>query len=59
MTSMPDTAAGEKYDRLYRTWLERQGPRAPDLEWRIRRALAPWGRARKGAAVFMFEVAPA
>jgi 2-polyprenyl-3-methyl-5-hydroxy-6-metoxy-1,4-benzoquinol methylase len=35
MTSVPDSAASEKYDRLYRTWLERQGPRARDLEWRM------------------------
>jgi 2-polyprenyl-3-methyl-5-hydroxy-6-metoxy-1,4-benzoquinol methylase len=35
MTSVPDTAASEKYDGLYRSWLERQGPRARDLEWRM------------------------
>jgi 2-polyprenyl-3-methyl-5-hydroxy-6-metoxy-1,4-benzoquinol methylase len=35
MTSAPDIPASEKYDRLYRTWLERQGPRARDLEWRM------------------------
>jgi 2-polyprenyl-3-methyl-5-hydroxy-6-metoxy-1,4-benzoquinol methylase len=35
MTSVPDTAASDKYDRLYRSWLERQGPRARDLEWRM------------------------
>jgi len=35
MTSVPDSAASEKYDRLYRTCLERQGPRARDLEWRM------------------------
>jgi len=35
MTSVPDTSASEKYDRLYRTWLERQGPRGRDLEWRM------------------------
>jgi 2-polyprenyl-3-methyl-5-hydroxy-6-metoxy-1,4-benzoquinol methylase len=35
MTSVPDSAASEKYDRLYRTWLERQGPRARDLDWRM------------------------
>src|SRR5688572_342724 len=35
MTSVPDITASEKYDRLYRTWLERQGPRGRDLEWRM------------------------
>jgi 2-polyprenyl-3-methyl-5-hydroxy-6-metoxy-1,4-benzoquinol methylase len=39
MTSVPDAAASERYDRLYRAWVERQGPRALDLEWRMTRLL--------------------
>jgi 2-polyprenyl-3-methyl-5-hydroxy-6-metoxy-1,4-benzoquinol methylase len=39
MSSVRNSAAGEKYDRLYRAWLERQGPRGRDLEWRMSRLL--------------------
>ena len=34
----PTTAAAE-YDRQYRVWLERQGPRGMDLDWRLRHLL--------------------
>lgn len=29
------TAAAEEYDRQYRVWVERQGPRALDVDWRL------------------------
>lgn len=29
------TEASEEYDRQYRAWAERQGPRALDLDWRM------------------------
>ena len=29
------TGAAEEYDRQYRVWVERHGPRALDLEWRL------------------------
>jgi 2-polyprenyl-3-methyl-5-hydroxy-6-metoxy-1,4-benzoquinol methylase len=34
---MPAATAGavEEYDRQYRVWVERQGPRCLDLEWRM------------------------
>jgi 2-polyprenyl-3-methyl-5-hydroxy-6-metoxy-1,4-benzoquinol methylase len=31
----PQTAAADEYDRQYRAWLERQGRRALDLDWRL------------------------
>ena len=37
-TAPPPSAAME-YDRQYRAWLEGQGPRALDLDWRMRRLL--------------------
>ena len=36
-TVQPSTA--EEYDRQYRVWLEQQGPRALDLDWRLRHLL--------------------
>jgi 2-polyprenyl-3-methyl-5-hydroxy-6-metoxy-1,4-benzoquinol methylase len=33
--SSASTAAVEEYDRQYQVWVERQGPRAFDLEWRM------------------------
>ena len=35
MPSAPNTAAVEEYDRQYQVWVERQGPRALDLDWRM------------------------
>ena len=35
MPSMTTTGAPEEYDRQYRVWVERQGPRALDLDWRL------------------------
>ena len=35
MSSMATTGAAEEYDRQYRVWVERQGPRALDLDWRL------------------------
>ncbi|HKT59759.1 MAG TPA: class I SAM-dependent methyltransferase [Gemmatimonadales bacterium] len=35
MSSMAATGASEEYDRQYRVWVERQGPRALDLDWRL------------------------
>ncbi|HUR93193.1 MAG TPA: class I SAM-dependent methyltransferase [Gemmatimonadales bacterium] len=35
MPIAPGFAAGEEYDRQYRVWVERQGPRALDLDWRM------------------------
>jgi 2-polyprenyl-3-methyl-5-hydroxy-6-metoxy-1,4-benzoquinol methylase len=35
MMQAPSAVAGEEYDRQYRVWIERQGPRALDLEWRM------------------------
>ena len=39
MAAIPDTASVAEYDRQYCTWLERQGPRAMDLDWRLRHLL--------------------
>jgi 2-polyprenyl-3-methyl-5-hydroxy-6-metoxy-1,4-benzoquinol methylase len=35
----PQPAAGAEYDSHYRAWLTRQGPRALDLDWRLRHLL--------------------
>jgi len=35
ISSAVTTGTAEEYDRQYRIWVERQGPRALDLEWRI------------------------
>ena len=35
-------AAGEEYDRQYRVWVERQGPRGLDLDWRMTHL--PWAQ---------------
>jgi 2-polyprenyl-3-methyl-5-hydroxy-6-metoxy-1,4-benzoquinol methylase len=35
MSSASTSAAVEEYDRQYQVWVERQGPRALDLEWRM------------------------
>jgi 2-polyprenyl-3-methyl-5-hydroxy-6-metoxy-1,4-benzoquinol methylase len=39
--SLPQSGAVEEYDRQYRVWLERQGPRGLDREWRLTHL--PWG----------------
>lgn len=33
------SSTAEEYDRQYRFWLEQQGPRALDLDWRLRHLL--------------------
>jgi 2-polyprenyl-3-methyl-5-hydroxy-6-metoxy-1,4-benzoquinol methylase len=38
MEALPGTTAAE-YDRQYRVWLERQGDRSLDLDWRLRHLL--------------------
>jgi 2-polyprenyl-3-methyl-5-hydroxy-6-metoxy-1,4-benzoquinol methylase len=35
MPTAPTSAAVEEYDRQYRVWVERHGPRALDLDWRL------------------------
>ena len=35
MPSAPGHAAVEEYDRQYQVWVERQGTRALDLDWRL------------------------
>ena len=46
MPSAPGHAAIEEYDRQYQVWVERQGPRALDLDWRLTHlALAAAGAA--------------
>jgi 2-polyprenyl-3-methyl-5-hydroxy-6-metoxy-1,4-benzoquinol methylase len=35
MSSMAPSGPAEEYDRQYRVWVERQGPRALDLDWRM------------------------
>lgn len=35
MPIAPTSAAVEEYDRQYRVWVERHGPRALDLDWRL------------------------
>jgi 2-polyprenyl-3-methyl-5-hydroxy-6-metoxy-1,4-benzoquinol methylase len=35
MFSLATTGAAEEYDRQYRVWVERQGPRALDVDWRL------------------------
>jgi 2-polyprenyl-3-methyl-5-hydroxy-6-metoxy-1,4-benzoquinol methylase len=40
MSSASPSAAVEEYDRQYQVWVERQGPRALDLEWRMTHL--PW-----------------
>ena len=35
----PPPSAALQYDQQYRTWLEAQGPRARDLDWRMRHLL--------------------
>jgi 2-polyprenyl-3-methyl-5-hydroxy-6-metoxy-1,4-benzoquinol methylase len=35
ISSAVTTGTAEEYDRQYRIWVERQGPRALDLEWRM------------------------
>jgi 2-polyprenyl-3-methyl-5-hydroxy-6-metoxy-1,4-benzoquinol methylase len=35
MSSASPSAAVEEYDRQYQVWVERQGPRALELEWRM------------------------
>jgi SAM-dependent methyltransferase len=44
MPSAPGHAAVEEYDRQYRVWVERQGTRALDLDWRLTHLLW-WQRA--------------
>jgi SAM-dependent methyltransferase len=44
MASAPGHAAIEEYDRQYQVWVERQGARALDLDWRLTHLLW-WQRA--------------
>jgi SAM-dependent methyltransferase len=44
MASAPGHAAIEEYDRHYQVWVERQGARALDLDWRLTHLLW-WQRA--------------
>jgi 2-polyprenyl-3-methyl-5-hydroxy-6-metoxy-1,4-benzoquinol methylase len=44
MSSVSPSAAVEEYDRQYQVWVERQGPRALDLEWRMTH-MVWWHRA--------------
>jgi SAM-dependent methyltransferase len=44
MPSAPGHAAIEEYDRQYQIWVERQGARALDLDWRLTHLLW-WQRA--------------
>jgi len=44
MPSAPGHAAIEEYDRHYQVWVERQGARALDLDWRLTHLLW-WQRA--------------
>jgi SAM-dependent methyltransferase len=44
MPSAPGFAAVEEYDRQYQVWVERQGTRALDLDWRLTHLLW-WQRA--------------
>ena len=44
MPSAPGHAAIEEYDRQYQVWVERQGTRALDLDWRLTHLLW-WQRA--------------
>ena len=44
MPSAPGHAAIEEYDRQYQVWVERQGARALDLDWRLTHLLW-WQRA--------------
>jgi 2-polyprenyl-3-methyl-5-hydroxy-6-metoxy-1,4-benzoquinol methylase len=44
MPSAPGHAAVEEYDRQYRVWVERQGARGLDLDWRLTHRLR-WQRA--------------
>jgi len=44
MPSAPGHAAVEEYDRQYRVWVERQGARALDFDWRLTHLLW-WQRA--------------
>ena len=39
MPSALSSQAADAYDRQYRTWVERQGPHALDLDWRTRHLL--------------------
>ena len=44
MPSAPGQAAVEEYDRQYQVWVDRQGARALDLDWRLTHLLW-WQRA--------------
>jgi 2-polyprenyl-3-methyl-5-hydroxy-6-metoxy-1,4-benzoquinol methylase len=37
--TIPQPSLASEYDNQYRAWLERQGPRALDLDWRLRHLL--------------------
>jgi 2-polyprenyl-3-methyl-5-hydroxy-6-metoxy-1,4-benzoquinol methylase len=39
LEATPPPSAPAKYDRQYRLWLDQQGPRAQDLDWRLRHLL--------------------
>lgn len=39
LEATPPASEPAKYDRQYRAWLDQQGPRALDLDWRLRHLL--------------------
>ena len=41
MPAAPMASTVEEYDRHYRVWMEQQGPKALDLDWRLTHL--PWG----------------
>ena len=41
MPAAPMASSVEEYDRQYRVWVEQQGPKALDLDWRMTHL--PWG----------------
>ena len=41
MPAAPFTSSTEEYDRHYQVWVEQQGPKALDLDWRLTHL--PWG----------------
>jgi 2-polyprenyl-3-methyl-5-hydroxy-6-metoxy-1,4-benzoquinol methylase len=41
MSAAPFASSTEEYDRQYRVWVEQQGPKALDLDWRLTHL--PWG----------------
>jgi 2-polyprenyl-3-methyl-5-hydroxy-6-metoxy-1,4-benzoquinol methylase len=39
IATVPQPAGAEEYDKQYGAWIARQGPKAHDLEWRLRHLL--------------------